>query len=60
VGALLALSGLEGAVLNVSINLPGIEDESVKTEAYDRCRFLSAEGRKLHNAILDIVNSRIG
>jgi formiminotetrahydrofolate cyclodeaminase len=60
VGALLALSGLEGAVLNVSINLPGIADESVKTEAYEKCRLLSTEGRKLHNTILDIVNSRIG
>jgi formiminotetrahydrofolate cyclodeaminase len=60
VGALLALSGLEGAVLNVNINLPGIEDEAVKTEAYERCRKFSVEGRKLHDEILDIVNSRIG
>lgn len=60
VGTLLALSGLEGAVLNVNINLPGIADEVIKTEAYERCRKLSIEGRKLHNEILDIVNSRIG
>ena len=60
VGALLALSGLEGAVLNVNINLPGIADEVVKADAYGRCRELSIEGRKLHNEILDIVNSRIG
>lgn len=60
VGALLALSGLEGAVLNVNINLPGIADEGVRTEAYERCRRFAAEGRKLHNEILDIVNSRIG
>lgn len=60
VGALLALSGLEGAILNVNINLPGIADEAVRTEAYERCRMLSTEGRKLHNETLDIVNSRIG
>lgn len=60
VGALLALSGLEGAILNVNINLPGIADEAVREEAYARCRELSSEGRKLHNEILDIVNSRIG
>lgn len=60
VGALLALSGLEGAILNVNINLPGIADEAVRTKAYERCRMLSAEGRKLHDEILDIVNSRIG
>ena len=60
VGALLALSGLEGAILNVNINLSGIEDEAVRSEAYDKCRRLSAEGRKLHSEILDIVNLRIG
>lgn len=60
VGALLALSGMEGAILNVNINLPGISDEAVRTEAYEKCRKLSVEGRKLHNEILDIVNSRIG
>ncbi|HPL53090.1 MAG TPA: cyclodeaminase/cyclohydrolase family protein [Bacillota bacterium] len=60
VGTLFALSGLEGAVLNVNINLPGIEDEAVKTEAYRKCRKLSEEGRKIQNEILNIVNSRIG
>jgi formiminotetrahydrofolate cyclodeaminase len=60
VGALLALSGLEGATLNVNINLPGIADEVVKTEAYERCRRLCAEGRRHQAEILDIVNSRIG
>lgn len=60
VGALLALSGLEGAIMNVNINLPGIADEAVRTEAYERCKLLSAEGRKLHNETIDIVNSRIG
>lgn len=60
VGALLALSGLEGAVLNVNINLPGIEDEAVRTQAFESCRRFAAEGRKLHDEILDIVNSRIG
>jgi len=60
VGALLALSGLEGAILNVNINLSGISDEAVRSEAYDKCRRLSAEGRKLHSEILDIVNLRIG
>ena len=60
VGALLALSGLEGAILNVNINLSGISDEAVRSEAYDKCRRLSVEGRKLHSEILDIVNLRIG
>ena len=60
VGALLALSGLEGAILNVNINLSGISDEAVRSEAHDKCRRFSVEGRKLHSEILDIVNLRIG
>ena len=60
VGALLALSGLEGAVLNVNINLPGISDEAVRTEAHEKCLRLSAEGRRLQKETLDVVNSRIG
>ncbi len=60
VGALLALSGLEGAILNVNINLPGISDEAVRTEAHEKCMRLSAEGRRLQKETLDVVNSRIG
>lgn len=60
VGALLALSGLEGAILNVNINLPGIADEAIRSEAHDKCMKLSVEGRKLHNEILDLVNLRMG
>lgn len=60
VGALLALSGLEGAIMNVNINLPGISDEAVRTAAYEKCRMLSDQGRKLHGETVDIVNSRIG
>lgn len=60
VGALLALSGLEGAILNVNINLPGISDEAVRTEAYEKCRKMSEEGRKLQSETLAVVNSRIG
>lgn len=60
VGALMALTGLKGAVLNVNINLPGIASAEVRTSADEKCRKLIAEGNKLHEEILDIVNSRIG
>ncbi len=60
VGALLALSGLEGAILNVNINLPGISDEAVRTEAHEKCTRMAAEGKRLQKETLDVVNSRIG
>lgn len=60
VGALLCLSGLEGAALNVKINLPGIEDENIKKDASKRIEAMLIEGRELKDAILEIVNKRIG
>lgn len=60
VGSLLALAGLEGALLNVNINLPSIEDEKIKNEAMQKSRKILEEGRILHKEIMEIVNSRIG
>ena len=60
VGALLAYVGLEGAALNVRINLPGIKDASVKTNAEDKIQSFLEEGRNLKTRIMDVVNRRIG
>lgn len=60
VGALMALAGLEGALLNVKINLPGINDENIKNDALKRYTSISEEGTKLQKNILEIVNKRIG
>ncbi|MDF2522214.1 MAG: Formiminotransferase-cyclodeaminase [Clostridia bacterium] len=60
VGALMALAGLEGALLNVKINLPGINDENIKNDALKRYTSISEEGAKLQKNILEIVNKRIG
>lgn len=60
VGALLSLTGLEGAALNVNINLPGIEDENIKKDAATKIEAMLTEGRTLKQAIMEIVNKRIG
>ena len=60
VGALMALAGLEGAVLNVKINLPGITDESIKNEATAKYEKLLIDGARLQKTIMEIVNKRIG
>jgi formiminotetrahydrofolate cyclodeaminase len=60
VGALMALSGLEGAVLNVKINIPGINDEGIKNEASAKYEKLLADGVRLQKNIMEIVNKRIG
>jgi methenyltetrahydrofolate cyclohydrolase len=60
VGALMALAGLEGAVLNVKINLPGISDESLKSDASAKCAKLMEDGTRIQKDIMEIVNKRIG
>ena len=59
VGSLLAMAGLEGALLNVNINLPSIKDEEIKKEAIKKSKALVKDARKLHQEIMEIVNDRI-
>ena len=59
VGALMALSGLEGAILNVKINLPGIVDDKLKKEAKYKIDNFRSEGIELKTKIMEIVNIRI-
>lgn len=60
VGCLLALAGLEGAILNVNINLPTIVDITIKNDAIDKSRKMLEEARILHKEIMSTVNKRIG
>ncbi len=46
-GALLAYAGMEGALLNVKINLLSIKDEKYKREIEERINVLLEEGHNL-------------
>ena len=59
VGASLALAGLEGAILNVKINIPGIQDENIKKTAAEKIAVFLEQGKKLKEEMLEIVTSRI-
>lgn len=59
VGVLLAFAGLEGAVLNIKINLPGISDEKVKKAALEKAAEFLREAEELRADLMRIVNSRI-
>lgn len=55
VGALLAYSGLVGALYNVAINLASIKDEQFVTKSREQARALLAQGE----AVLDEVRSAV-
>jgi len=60
VGTLLAYSGLEGALFNVTINLGSIKDEEYKKEISGKVDAILTEGKELKEALLKIVYERLG
>jgi methenyltetrahydrofolate cyclohydrolase len=59
VGVLLALSGLEGAGLNVKINLPSIANNTIKMDASEKLEAYLLEGKSAKSSIMEIINQRI-
>ncbi len=60
VSALMAMSAVQGAGLNVKINLPGIQDEEFKTTMKKKVEDLLQEAQQLRDEVLDIVETKIG
>ncbi|WP_313756674.1 cyclodeaminase/cyclohydrolase family protein [Tissierella sp.] len=60
VGTLLAYSGLEGALFNVTINLGSIKDEEFKKEVSAKVDSILKEGKSLKEELLNIVYKRLG
>ena len=60
VAALLAASALEGAALNVDINLGAIKDESFRAESAGMVQEARADGARLRDRALATVQARLG
>ncbi|NLV21703.1 MAG: cyclodeaminase/cyclohydrolase family protein, partial [Syntrophomonadaceae bacterium] len=60
VGAELAAAGIKSAALNVQINLPSIEDQTVKADAIHKIDRITREGELLRAEIMAVVERRIG
>jgi len=60
VGAELASAGIKSAALNVKINLPSINDETVKADAVHKIDRIIREGEILLADLTAIVERRIG
>lgn len=59
VGALLAYSGLEGALFNVKINLLGIKDEQYVDKIQNEIDSILKEGKELKEELLEIVYRKL-
>ncbi|MBS4026071.1 MAG: cyclodeaminase/cyclohydrolase family protein [Clostridia bacterium] len=59
VAAQQAEAGIQGAALNVKINLGSIKDESYRQQAAAKVAEYLAEGQKIKEQVMDIVNSKL-
>ena len=59
VGALLAVTGLEGAILNVRINLKSIKDEEYRTSIEKKINQLMEDGYNLKEELMKTVYDRL-
>lgn len=60
VGTLLAYTGLEGALFNVTINLGSIKDEAYKNKISTQVDDILTKGKRLKEDLLKIVYKRLG
>ena len=59
VGALNLKSALMGAWLNVKINLPGIKDEDLRNELFEKGQSMLEEGNKIADKCYEIVEEEL-
>ena len=59
VSSLLLATALEGAILNVKINLPGITDEEYVGNTANKCSEILKNGLEIKKRIMDEVNSNL-
>jgi methenyltetrahydrofolate cyclohydrolase len=55
-----AYAGLEGAIMNVNINLPSIKDEGFKSKTTAESSSLLANGRKRRDEVYEYVSNKLG
>ena len=59
VAALMLQSAIEGAILNVKINLSSIKDERFKEKALEHCNKIIKDGMMRKEEIMSVVNSKL-
>jgi len=59
VANMMALSSVKGAIMNVRINLPGLDDEKKRSELQEKAKSLLAKAGELHDRTEKIVESKL-
>ena len=59
VGTLMLCTGLEGAILNVKVNLGNLEDKELAKKYADSCAEMLSEGKEIRDKILSKIHSAI-
>lgn len=59
VGTLMIYAGLEGAILNVEVNLLGVDDEKTKNEYYKKCSDILEKGKSIKDKIIDNIHMKL-
>jgi formiminotetrahydrofolate cyclodeaminase len=59
VAASLVETAIEGAILNVKINIMGLKDEERKEELKNKCKYLLENGKKKKEEIMGIIESKL-
>lgn len=59
VGTLMLYTGLEGAILNVKVNLMGIENKEVHDSYSESCKEILSKAKQIKDKIIDEVHSKL-
>jgi methenyltetrahydrofolate cyclohydrolase len=59
VGTLLTYSGMEGAILNVKVNLMGLDDTKVVEEYSNKCTSMINEGTEIKDRIMSNIHKNL-
>ncbi|MPN44342.1 hypothetical protein SDC9_191906 [bioreactor metagenome] len=59
VGTLMLCTGLEGAILNVKVNLMSLENKDLAKKYADSCAEMLKQGKEIRDKILNKIHSAI-
>lgn len=59
VGTLMLYSGLEGAILNVKVNLTGLDNEEIKDEYSTKCSAILSQAKEIKDKLINDIHTKL-